>query len=147
MSEVTLDSLNQKLDAVLAKLPQASVIDHSGEPYHHRQLMLAEIDPATIDGVTVQKDGSTWVMDDGVPKGLIYGYISPEKDPAMWDRLVTAFGGNEEHLVATLGIAFEPYLRFKVDPDAYLRTTKGPELLNLLSMAFSAALPPARPTV
>lgn len=147
MSEVTLQTIKDQLDAVLARLAPSSIVAVADvEPYHHRSLMLAEIDPRTIDGETIQIDGSTWTYDQGVPKGVIYGYISPEKDPALWDQLVAAFNGDEAHLVASLGIAFEPYLRFKVDPDAYLRTTKGPELLNLLSQAFSAPLPPARPT-
>lgn len=153
MEPVTLELLARELghiratvDAIAAAQGPASLVQDFGMPYQRRELMLSEIDPATIDGQTIQADGSTWAYDQGVAKGMIYGYISPEKDPAQWDRMVTAFGGNEAHLRATLGIDHEPYLRWKVKPDAWLLLNPGPEALNQLAYALSQPLPPMRPT-
>lgn len=141
---VTLQSLNDKLDAVLAKLTDRPAQPPAfAEAYQHRELMASEIDPTTIDGEFVQIDGSTWVYDQGRPVCRIYGYISKEKDPAMWDRMVSAVG-SEERLVELLG--HSPYTRYANKPDSFLLTTAGPERLNLLSYTLAGALPPMMPT-
>lgn len=134
----------EKLDAILAKLAPSSIGDAAVLPPDVPELALAQIDPATINGQDVQKDGSTWTLDQGRPVGLIYGYISPAKAPLTWGRMVSAFGGDEARLRAIIE-SNGALARYKVHPEAVLH--QGANSFFLLSHLLSNPLPPASPTV
>lgn len=134
----------EKLDAILAALTLPETPSAGIQPPDVPELTLTQIDPATIDGVTIQRDGSTWTLDQGRPVGLVYGYISPAKAPAMWGRMVAAFGGDESRLTAILE-ANGALARYKVHPEAILH--QGANSFFLLSQMLANPLPPAAPTV
>ncbi len=55
-----------------------------------------DVKDVTVDGVTVNQDGSIWAMSAGfspggssvqVPKQMAFGYISPKKTPEIWQFL------------------------------------------------------------
>lgn len=139
-----LVTINAKLDAILAKLAPASLAQPL--PQHHRELAAFEIDLSTMDNQQIQADGSTWTIDNaGKPAGMIYGYISREKDPAQWGIMVAAVGGSEERLLELLGP--EPLTRYKNKPADLLKGAMGGEPLHLLTYALSNPLPAMPPTV
>jgi len=133
------------LNAILAKLAPSS-IGAGVEPPNVPELAAAQIDPATMDGVTIQRDGSTWTLDatrGNVPLGLIYGYISPAKDPALWGRMVGVMG--DEARLAEIIAANGELARYKLHPAAVVH--QGGNAFFLLSHLLSNPLPPAPPTV
>lgn len=137
-----IDRIEQKLDAILAKLAPASLA--APLPQHHRELAAFEIDLSTMDNQHIQADGSTWTIDNaGRPAGMIYGYISKEKDPAQWGMMVAAVG-SEERLLELLGP--EPLTRYKVKPADFLKGAMGGEPLHRLSYVLSNPLPAMPPT-
>lgn len=144
------DTLQAGIDAINAKLDGISVGSAAVAPPDVPELPLSAIDPATIDHKTVQRDGSTWAMQpahagmQGGPVQVIYGYISKAKNPAMWSRMVAAFGGDEARLQAILD-ANGKFARYVTHPDAIL--FQGPASFNLLSMLLASATPETPPTV
>jgi len=152
MSEDKLDKIISMLreiaksQAAPAPVPQAAP-----EPWQVRELTAAEIDPATADGVQVQRDGSAWGTSKGEngPAGALvqemYGYISKEKDPAMWGRMVVSFGGDEVFLRQCLDVNGK-LARYKMHPNValYMHHT---EAFMLLSQSFGNPTPPTAPTV
>lgn len=131
-----------RLDAILAKLAPGGGVQPPDVP----ELTAAQIDPATMDGVTIQRDGSTWTLDatrGNAPLGLIYGYISPAKDAALWGRMVAVMG-DEARLTAILA-GNGPLARYKLHPAAVVH--QGGNSFFLLSHLLSNPLPPASPTV
>lgn len=143
MTEIE-SAILSRLDAILAKLAPASLAQPL--PQHHRELAAFEIDLSTMDNQQIQADGSTWTIDNsGKPAGMIYGYVSKEKDPAQWGMMVAAVGGDEQRLLELLGP--EPLARYKIKPADYLKGAIGGEPLHRLNYALSNPLPPAAPTV
>lgn len=83
-----LETLNAKLDLILSKLD-------SSPPANRPAWMNPPlpVEQVTIDGKTVNPDGSIWSMNlQKQPEKLAYGYFSAEKDPDLHAKLLALFG-------------------------------------------------------
>lgn len=139
-----LDQIRAILDAPEAEVPA----------YEHPEIPSSRIPWEKCDGVTILADGSTWTTWNSplwVPNsegkkvkiGLIYGYISKAKDPAQWDRMVSAFGGDEARLQSIID-GNGKLARYKTKPDAVL--FQGDNSFFLLSSLLSNPMPEALPS-
>lgn len=133
-----MQMLLQRIDALhltmiemrgaLHETPTVSVVGGDGGVVD-RELMANEIDPATADGKFVQSDGSVWGKNPstGRLEQLQYGYITRQKDPAMYDRMAALMG--PERLAAVLA-QNGPRARYKVHPNTVL-SSGDPNTINL----------------
>lgn len=137
MNEVTLEVIRDQLDEVLRRLSMpVPPAQGARNPWEVPELGAHEITPETMDGVTIQRDGSVWGRNihSGAPEGLMYGYISKAKNPAMWSRMVAVFGGDEARLQSIIdsnGVS----ARYKLHPEAVLH--QGANSFFLLSSLLS----------
>ncbi len=115
----------QKLDQILEALrgitqgSGAVVVAPGARPaYETPELFANQIARETMDGVTVQKDGSTWTIGVGTgrPEQFVYGYVNKAKDPAMWAAMAAIMG--EERLIASVGP--DPWVRIRANPRGVL---------------------------
>lgn len=135
-----LQTINAKLDAILSRLhiPAQDV-----PPEQVPELSASEVSRDTMDNQTIQRDGSTWWLDNsGQPIGMVYGYISKAKNPAMWDRMVGVM--KDEIRLQDILDGNGKLARYKVHPEAVLY--QGANSFFLLSQLLANPLPPASPS-
>lgn len=136
MTDLTRDALDAALAPINAKLDALiGAAQRSVEPAPAHPWEVPELTPDLVtafDGVTEQADGSVWTRNifNGQPEGVIYGYISKAKNPAMWARMVAVFGGDEVRLQSILDDNGRD-ARYKLHPEAVLH--QGASSFNLLS--------------
>lgn len=130
-----LDRIESKLDQLLGqKAPVAGIV---------HELTAGDLVADTIDGTTVQADGSTWSRaigpdgkESGEPQQLIYGYFpNRDKAPATFDRLAKIQTGGAAELQRILD-ENGAKARYKVHPEAI---AQGGNFI-LLGMWLSSAI-------
>lgn len=155
-----LSDIAEKLDELIAMV-KAGMGGVGGntriEPWMTPALPESQV---VADGLTVNADGSTWVTTtsgdfspfapaSAAPSTpmkikVIYGYISREKDPVLWGKMVACFDGGEARLQELLDTNGK-LARYRTDPNAFMHLD-APSAFMLLSQLLGSATPPTPPT-
>lgn len=110
-------SAEQKLAQIRAILDGVDTVSAVKVPLKAYDTPELSVDDVICDGKTFNRDGSVWATSKGAngPPGtkfqVIYGYISPLKNPELWKKIKDTLGSNFD----AWDKARDPWAIYKVD--------------------------------
>jgi hypothetical protein len=120
---MTMNTDSEKL-AQIAAIVQGVSLSALAAPRLAYETPMLEESQVTVDGKTINRDGSVWAVDDGrwsgqkgAPKQIRYGYHSEAKDPAMWAKIKAVLGPEG---FARWDKRRDPWDLYVFDPHEYL---------------------------
>ncbi len=153
---VTLETIDAKLNAVLVALapsalaPAGVLVTANREAPHPANPRITSQQVTKFDNIEIQSDGSVWdlALDRKTPLGMVYGFLTPEKDPVAWDACVRAVMGRSETTYEAaeawlIELRGDPWNRFKMSPEIVM-TAADDQAYTRLGEMLSNPLPTPR---